>query len=143
MLEIHADLVGDLEGRFQALHGLTASEFDVLINITPGEPIRQRDLVARVVLTRSAISRLLDRLTRRELVTRTSVDDDRRGVRVELTDAGVRLRRQAARTNTATVQEYFGDLDVDELRSLESLLRRLQQSPAREQADPPGELRDV
>lgn len=143
MPEIHADLVVDLEGRFQARHGLTASEFDVLINITPGEPIRQRDLVARVVLTRSAMSRLLARLTRRRLVTRASADDDRRGVRVQLTDAGVQLRCRAARTNTATVQEYFGDMDVDELRSLDSLLRLLQQSSAGEQTDPPGEVRDV
>ena len=65
MLLTHADLVDAIGVRLRAEHGLTATEFDVLINIPPHSTIRHRDLVDEIVLSRSALSRLLRRLEQR------------------------------------------------------------------------------
>src|SRR5699024_12413012 len=65
MLLMHADLVDEIGARLRSEHGLTATEFDVLINIPPHSTIRQRDIVAECVLSGSALFPLLRRLALR------------------------------------------------------------------------------
>lgn len=125
MLETHADLVDSLESRFKAEHGLTATEFDVLINIPQDSPIRQRDLLRCIVLSRSALSRLLRRLEERGLVVQTADSEDQRGVRVSLTDAGRRLRRESARTNAEVVRTAFEGLSANDLTALSALIEQI------------------
>lgn len=122
LLQVHADLIEELEQALRCRHGLSLSEFDVLVNLSPGERLRHKDLVGRVVLTRSALSRLLDRMCARGLLRRSPVVHDLRGVRVELTGAGCELRRRAARTNGAIVRARFADLDPTDLQALDRLM---------------------
>lgn len=127
LLEVQADLVANLEAALQRCHGLSVSEFDVLINLTPGESLRHKELVGRVVLSGSATSRLLDRLARRGLVVREPDGSDQRGVCVRLTEAGRVLRGQAARTNAAIVRQRFAGLTAEDLVVLDDLLAQLRQ----------------
>lgn len=124
MLEIHAGLIEELSDAF-ATHGLSVSEFDVLVNIAPDEGVRHKDLACRVVLTRSALTRLVDRLIGRGLVVRSPDDVDGRGIRVSLTQAGTELRQAAARANAAIVRRRFAALDRTQLDALSGLLHHL------------------
>lgn len=68
-MEKHQDFMAQFEIAFRERHNLTLNEFDTLINTPPDEPIRQRDLLQSMVLSRSALSRLLRRLEARRIVT--------------------------------------------------------------------------
>ncbi|MDX3056638.1 MarR family transcriptional regulator [Streptomyces sp. NE06-03E] len=101
MLALHARTLGELD-RALGPHGLGASDFEVLDVLTEaagerGEGcLRVQEIASRVHLSQSALSRLVARLERDGLVRRVMCDEDRRGVRVELTDTG-RARHTEAR----------------------------------------------
>lgn len=125
MLELHAVLIGDLEEQFRDRHAMSVSDFDVLINIAPDETVRHKELVTRVILTRTALTRLLDRLCRRGWVARDTVPGDQRGVLVTLTEEGRRVRQAALSTNDNVVRAHFSGLDATELDELERLITRI------------------
>ncbi|MFF7331309.1 MarR family transcriptional regulator [Streptomyces sp. NPDC008150] len=92
LLSVHARTLCEID---RALHpyGLGASDFEVLDVLAsappgPGDRCRVHRLVGRVHLSQSALSRLLARLERDELVERSECAEDRRGVRVRLTAKG-------------------------------------------------------
>ncbi|MEU8709233.1 MarR family transcriptional regulator [Streptomyces sp. NPDC048565] len=101
MLALHARTLGELD-RALGPHGLGASDFEVLDVLmeagTPGGEtcLRVQEIASRIHLSQSALSRLVARLERDALVRRVMCSDDRRGVRVELTDVG-RSRHAEAR----------------------------------------------
>ena len=125
MLEVHAEIVGQLERGFRARHDLSVSEFDVLINLGPREELRHGELADRVILSRTALTRLIDRLIARGLLTRTASPGDQRAVVISLTDAGRTVRRAAARTNAAVVRAPFAALDPQQLLVLDQTIHRL------------------
>ncbi|MDN5586668.1 MAG: MarR family winged helix-turn-helix transcriptional regulator [Brevibacterium sp.] len=125
MLETHADLLEAIEARFEAEHDLSANEFDVLINIPSTTTIRHRDLLESIVLSRSALSRLLRRLECRGLVEQHSDTGDRRGICVSLTDEGLKLRRGSSRTNTEVVRSAFTGLSTEDLVELHALVGKI------------------
>ncbi|MFF9689532.1 MarR family transcriptional regulator [Streptomyces sp. NPDC014623] len=86
ILALHARTPGEF--------GLGASDFEVLDVLAEaaaerGEAcLRVQEIASRVHLGQSALSRLVARLERDGLVRRAMCSEDRRGVRVELTDTG-------------------------------------------------------
>lgn len=93
LLALHARTVGELD-RALDRHGLGASDFEVLDILVEragdGGPscLRVQEIASRTHLSQSALSRLVARLERDGLVRRAMCVEDRRGVHVELTDAG-------------------------------------------------------
>lgn len=84
----------------QALAGreLDISEYDVLVTLAQGPPegLRPSELAERVLLTRSGMTRLIDRLEERGSIERRECPSDHRGQLVALTPAGRRGLRRAA-----------------------------------------------
>jgi len=96
LLARHATLACELD-RVLHEHGLGMSDFEVLDRLADaGDCVRMHTLAQAVHLSQSALSRLVSRLERDGLVTRTICDDDRRGIFVWLTDQG-RARHAAAK----------------------------------------------
>lgn len=93
VLALHARTICELD-RALHQHGLGASDFEVLDVLAEESSdggdcaYRVQELAARVHLSQSALSRLVARLEKDGLVTRAMCSEDRRGVRVVLTDAG-------------------------------------------------------
>ncbi|MFJ8199414.1 MarR family winged helix-turn-helix transcriptional regulator [Streptomyces sp. NPDC096152] len=92
ILSVHARTMCEID-RVLHPHGLGASDFevlDVLASASPGEggQCRVQNLVGRVHLSQSALSRLIGRLEREGLVVRTVCAEDRRGVWIALTGKG-------------------------------------------------------
>lgn len=125
MLEAHSERIDDLGRALRAEHKLTVSEFDVLINIGSHEACRHGELAGRVVLSRSALTRLIDRLIDRGYLVRDRATGDSRGVLISLTDAGRAARRAASRTNSAVVTRALAGLTLGETRELERLMQKL------------------
>ena len=108
-LATHAAITRELEARLMGAHGLTLSDYDVLVQLAraPEHRLRNIELAKAVVLTRSGVTRLVDGLEKDGLVTRCSCPEDKRGTLVKLTDEGLRRLREAAVTQLDGVRELF------------------------------------
>ncbi len=101
MMARHTAICANLEHELGERHGLGVSDFEVLDRLaeSPAGQVRAQDLAESVHLSQSALSRLVDRLVRSDLVERCSCDNDRRGIYVVLTDPGRRRQAEAAVTH--------------------------------------------
>lgn len=125
LMEVHAAVLSEIEVALDERHRLTVSEFDALINL-PQRGLPLRELRDRVVLSQSALSRLMDRLERRAIVTRCDVASDSRAVLMRPTESGRKLTREAARTNAEVVERVFTDrLSPGEFTMLQDVFDRL------------------
>ncbi|HWL02699.1 MAG TPA: MarR family transcriptional regulator [Microbacteriaceae bacterium] len=107
---------------------LTIVEYDVLFNLSklPGRSARPRDLTPLLLVSQPSVSRMIDRLVERGLVTKTPDPDDGRGTLVTLTQAGFDLFRRVAVVHSEAIARRFGDrLDDEELAQLIALCDRL------------------
>ncbi|MCD1286092.1 MULTISPECIES: MarR family transcriptional regulator [unclassified Brevibacterium] len=138
MMEKHQDFMAQFERGFGRRHGLTLNEFDTLINSDPEKPVRQRDLLRSMVLSRSALSRLLGRLEARGLVVQKPDPDDQRGVLVTLTEAGVQLRKEAEATNAEIIMAGFAGVSADEAEEIFALVSKIRPVPVADEAGKPG-----
>ncbi len=107
---------------------LTIVEYDVLFNLSrlPDRAARPRDLAPLLLLSQPSVSRMIDRLAERGLVTKTADPDDGRGIVVTLTDAGHSLFARVAASHSESIARRFGDrLSNEELTELIGLCDRL------------------
>lgn len=109
LLRVHAQLSKALDAQLEAAHGLQLTSYEVLMYLSDAEGGRMRmnDLAASVLLSRSGLTRLVDRLERDGYLERCSCAHDARGAFAVLTPAG-REKLEAARvTHLAGVRELF------------------------------------
>jgi DNA-binding MarR family transcriptional regulator len=110
---------------------ISFNEYDVLFNLTrqEGRRLRIRDLSRHLLLTQPSVSRMVDRLVAKGLVTKESDPGDGRGTFVCLTDAGYALFRRVAVSHAESINRHVGAaLSQDELGQLESLTDRIRAS---------------
>jgi DNA-binding MarR family transcriptional regulator len=127
-LHAHARITRRLDEELQAAHGLSLAEYDALLQIAhaPGRRVRMNVLAERVILSRSGITRLVDRLEAAGCVERAACSTDARGQEAVLTPIGLERLRAAATTHLDGVRRYFLErLDGDELARLEASLGRV------------------
>jgi DNA-binding MarR family transcriptional regulator len=127
-LRAHATLVRVLEAELVAEQQLSLAAYDVLVQLAeaPDRRLRMTELADAVLLSRSGVTRLVDRLEKVGLVARCPVESDGRGVAARLTDAGLKRLRVASRTHLSGVVRHFADqLDAEDLAALERISRRL------------------
>jgi DNA-binding MarR family transcriptional regulator len=127
-LTTHSAITRELEARLMGAHGLTLSDYDVLVQLAraPEKRLRNIELAKAVVLTRSGVTRLVDGLERDGLVTRCQCPDDKRGSLVQITDVGIVRLREAAATQIEGVRELFLEqLGPEGRAQMDELLGRL------------------
>jgi DNA-binding MarR family transcriptional regulator len=109
LLRVHAALTRELDAELARTHDLQLSSYEVLIHLrsAPDRRCRMSDLAERALLSRSGMTRLVDRLEREGLLVRDSCSDDGRGLFAVLTDAGEELLARARPTHLAGVRERF------------------------------------
>ncbi|GAA4734768.1 hypothetical protein GCM10025783_00570 [Amnibacterium soli] len=101
---------------------LTLNEYDVLYALKKaGCALRQSELTKQVLLSQPALSRLVERLEQRGLVRRSSDERDRRGVLVELTDAGASAQQRIGARHARSVEERMRSLTPEQQRQLRDL----------------------
>ncbi|MEO3886135.1 MarR family transcriptional regulator [Nonomuraea sp. B5E05] len=108
VLAKHARAMCALERELGDRHGLGPSEFEVLDRIVHHDrKLRIQELCDEVHLSQSALSRVVARLEKAELVSRGVCDADRRGVYVCITDAGRARHAEALPTQRAVLLQIF------------------------------------
>jgi DNA-binding MarR family transcriptional regulator len=111
-------------GRF----GLSRGEVGMLSALRTAEPSHRLSptrLGQGLMLSSAGVTSRLDRLEHRGFVRRLPDPDDRRGVIVELTDAGLEVVDAAVEANTVSDRKLMERFDPRELEILEALLRKL------------------
>lgn len=128
LVRAHAALAKRLDSELETEHGLPLTSFEVLHHLeeAPEGRMRMCDLASAIQLSRSGLTRLVDRLERDGLLSRCSCDHDARGAYACLTETG-RERLSAARdTHLSGVREHFlSHFSADELRTIAGLWERL------------------
>jgi len=127
LLRAHAAMTRTFNAELQAAHGLTVSDIEVLkVLVAEPDGIRRVDLAARVRLTPSGITRLLEGLQRAELVCKAQCPGDARVSYAVITDAGRETLREAEAGFFAALARLFGERYAPaELERLVELLARL------------------
>lgn len=109
-------------------HRLTAAQFNAINILGRSEGgLSQRELSDRLVVDRSNVTGLLDRLEKAGWVKRTDDPKDRRIYRIALTPAGRRLWRTVSPRYDAVVAQVVADLNEKQIESMLEVLLRLQQ----------------
>ncbi len=107
---------------------LSLNEYDVLFNLSrvPGRQQRIRELNHNLLITQPSVSRLVDRLVTKQLVSKEHDPADGRGTVVRLTDAGFDLFRKVAVVHAASIHRRVGSaLTETELKTLTSITDKL------------------
>jgi DNA-binding MarR family transcriptional regulator len=128
LLRTHALLVKRLDADLESAHGLPLTSYEVLLHLDEADERRMRmcDLAEGIMLSRSGLTRLVDRLERDGLVERVSCADDARGAFARLTDAGRAKLDAAAQTHLEGVRRHFLEhVGGDELGVLGTVWERV------------------
>ena len=134
-LRAHSAITRELSARLEAQHGLTLSDYDVLVQLyhAPERRMRRVDIARSVLLSASGITRLLDGLERGGLVAKAHCASDARVTYAVLTPAGVARYEAAHDSHMRDVEELFGSrFDGRERETLAELLGRLPLAPTSE-----------
>ena len=124
-----ADQFHNRFGRFFREYGLTNSQYNVLrILRGEGKPIPSLEIAGRMVQVVPAITGLIDRLEKQELVKRNRCTEDRRVVYVELTKKGAKLLGEIDEPDVALHKELIGHMARKELKELSRLLEKARES---------------
>ncbi|WP_117211950.1 MarR family winged helix-turn-helix transcriptional regulator [Allorhizocola rhizosphaerae] len=125
---LHARIEDRIERALQSAHGLSVNEFCLLHHLAGpnGRHTRMQQLAGKLVLSQSATTRLVDRLERRNLLTRVLSEEDRRGIYAEATEAGRKLLAEATPTHNAALDDALAEAaDLPELAPLVQALETL------------------
>lgn len=106
-------------------HNLNKSEYRtlLLLNQSPGK--RLTTISEKLLLSKSTITRVIDELEKRGWVERVPDYDDRRALRVVLTEEGMKKRDHVSQVHQQALDEIFHTFDRGERESLDGLLKSL------------------
>jgi DNA-binding MarR family transcriptional regulator len=129
LVDVSAAVMGALESELVAHHGITTGDYGVLARLSEAEnsSMRMCDLASALHLSPSGLTRRLDGLVRRQLVSREPSAGDRRVMLAVLTDEGRAFLERIAPLHLDGVRRYFiSQLSRTQLRNLSSAFRSIE-----------------
>jgi DNA-binding MarR family transcriptional regulator len=133
-LKVHATIIDRIDHDLLAAERLPLSSYDVLIELyeAPERRLRMHELAERVVLSRSGLTRLVDRLEAEGLLTRDRCGTDRRGAYAVITEQGIAALRRTWPIYAQGISQYFAQwLTPEEAEVLESAFGRILQAASK------------
>jgi DNA-binding MarR family transcriptional regulator len=127
-LTAHAVLIEQIEARLAQQDLPPLAWYDVLwaLEGAQDQRLRMNELADAVVLSRSNLTRLVDRLEQAELVERQRSEDDRRGAFAVLAAAGKVMRKRMWPVYQSAIRELFEEgINESEAAAMGKALRRL------------------
>ena len=134
-LKAHAVVVDRIDHDLVAAERLPLSSYDVLIELyeAPERRLRMHELAERVVLSRSGLTRLVDRLEAEGFLRRDRSATDRRGAYAVITEQGIAALRRAWPIYAQVISKYFAQwLSPQEAQVLESAFERILQASSKQ-----------
>jgi DNA-binding MarR family transcriptional regulator len=132
LIRAHRSAMGSVERALRAADLPPLEWYDVLLELERGGPLRSRDLQDRLLLAQYNLSRLLDRMVSRGLVSRERCADDARCQWLKSTADGQALRQRMWPIYSAAIEDAVGaKLGAREAERLSTLLRKVSGCPVR------------
>ena len=130
-LDAHASITQTLEQELLAERDLPLTWYDVLLHLSEaGGRLRMAELSDRLLVNKSSLSRLCDRMEAAELVRRETVPEDARGVYAVLSKQGREVLRRAAPTHLRGVYDHFATFLTDtDVTALQRVFAKLPGGP--------------
>ena len=133
-MRLQAQILLQVEHEFEKAGVLSYRSYEVLVALmqAPGQQLRLSQLANLVGLSRSGLTRMMDRLEKDGLLRRDRSPVDARGINAHLNEAGREAVRLAWPTYRACVERWLGrTIDVRERAELRQICRRLLEIPER------------
>jgi DNA-binding MarR family transcriptional regulator len=127
-LTAQVQIVEQIQAELSEAHLPPLEWYDVLwaLKEAPDQRLRLSELADRVLLSRSNLTRLLDRLEKNELLRREPCPTDRRGTFAILTEAGAAIQKKMWVIYSAGIAEHFGDhLTEEEVKLMEQAFKKM------------------
>lgn len=127
-LQAHATVIRRLEADLEAEGQLSLADLDVLLQLAraEGHRLRMSELAEEVLLSRSGMTRRVDRLEATGLVRRHECAADRRGAFAAITETGLERLRQARPVHLRGIDDHFvSKLTADDLEAVRSVLAKV------------------
>jgi len=128
LLQSHSALIALLGKELEAEAGLPLSQYEVLVylNGAPEGRLRMNDLARSLLLSKSGVTRLIDRMGAAGLVERAACEEDRRVTYAAITSAGELALGTAAPVHIRGIEEHFSRyLDAEEARVMATTLLKV------------------
>jgi DNA-binding MarR family transcriptional regulator len=110
VFEAHAAVMEVLAAELKHELGLSITEYDVLLHLSEGAPpVRMHELADAVVLSKSGLTRVVDRMEGEGLLARVPIPGDRRSTAIALTPAGEELFKDARALHRRGIKQHFTD----------------------------------
>lgn len=127
LLRAHKVLLEQVQGALAQAELPPLEWYDLLLelDLAEGKRLRFADLGERIVLSRSNLTRLCDRLEKAGLIAREKCEEDGRGLYAALTPKGAELRKRMWPTYRQAIQKHFSaEMSEQEAEVLAELLQR-------------------
>jgi len=135
-LKAHAKVVDRIDRDLVKTERLPLSSYDVLIELyeAPERRLRMHELAERVVLSRSGLTRLVDRLEAEGFLVRDRSGKDRRGAYAVIIEPGIAALRRAWPVYAQGIARYFAEsLTPEEAQVLALALERIAQAASNQE----------
>ena len=120
-------LLDDGDHHVLSSFGLTPTQYTVLSLLDPDHGRRASDLLGPLLLEKSSLSRLLNRLVEQQFIDRVADPSDRRSQLIVLTHEGLARRDLARQLYERSLEERLSGLSDSEREQLTALLEKLHQ----------------
>lgn len=127
LLFVHSRLLRQIDARLEKADVISLDVYDLLLMLeeSPKGRLRMSELAERVLISRSGMTRFVDRLEKDGLLKREPDAKDRRSMYAVVTKKGLKERERAWPVYSKAIQELFASkLSEDEARQLSDTLKR-------------------
>jgi DNA-binding MarR family transcriptional regulator len=127
-LESAFALIDILDAELQERAGMSLRWYDVLVHLETGEGLAMNELAARILSSKSGLTRVVDRMEEAGLVRRERSVSDRRVISVFITDHGRKTMRAARKVHHQGIQTHFlAHLSAVDLAALAQALEKVRE----------------
>ncbi len=130
VMEMHGAVVAVLDAELRSAAHIDLQTYDALLHVyEAGQAgIRMTELAQNVVMSKSGLTTLVDRIEKRDWMRRIPDPADRRVTRITLTSMGAEVFRSAARVHVAGIETYFAcRVTDDEANVIAETLERIRE----------------
>jgi DNA-binding MarR family transcriptional regulator len=127
-LKVHARVINEIEKELARAGQIPLTWYDILLSVngSPGNRKRMIEIAEEVVLTKSGLSRSVDKLTEAGLLVKEPCPDDKRGSFAVITDKGIQALKNAWPVYRKCINKYFGEnLDKHEITTVHQAMNKI------------------
>ena len=106
--------------------GISGPEFSIMVILAEHESVATRDINKTTSTDKATITRALDRLSHKGLISRGKSKTDSRLNEVRLTDKGLRMFDQIERSALAWESQFLRNVSITELNNLLKVVAKLE-----------------